>query len=91
VGVQEIRWDKGGTEPASEYTFFYRKGNNNHELGRVFLYYGYSKSSIGELLTKQAMGKRVLHIKNTYMLKLIINLLTDETEAIVSGNKFLYS
>jgi hypothetical protein len=32
VGVQEYRWDGGGTEPAGEYTFFYRKGNENHEL-----------------------------------------------------------
>jgi exonuclease III len=26
VGVQEVRWDRGGTEPAGEYTFFYGKG-----------------------------------------------------------------
>jgi hypothetical protein len=26
VGVQEGRWDKGGTEPADDYTFFYRMG-----------------------------------------------------------------
>jgi hypothetical protein len=23
VGVKEVRWDRGGTEPAGEYTFFY--------------------------------------------------------------------
>jgi hypothetical protein len=23
VGVQEVRWDRGGTELAGEYTFFY--------------------------------------------------------------------
>jgi hypothetical protein len=23
VGVQEVRWKGGGTEPAGEYTFFY--------------------------------------------------------------------
>jgi hypothetical protein len=33
VGVQEVRWDGGGTEPAGKYTFFYGKGNENHELG----------------------------------------------------------
>jgi hypothetical protein len=26
VGVQEVRWDGGGTERAGEYTFFYGKG-----------------------------------------------------------------
>jgi hypothetical protein len=34
VGVQEVRWDKGSTKPAGEYTFFYGKGNENYELGR---------------------------------------------------------
>jgi hypothetical protein len=33
VGVQEVRWEGGGTKPAGEYTFFYGKGNENHELG----------------------------------------------------------
>jgi hypothetical protein len=36
VGVQEVRWEGGGTEPAGEYIFFYGKGNQNHELGTVF-------------------------------------------------------
>jgi hypothetical protein len=32
VGVQDVRWVGSGTEPAGEYTFFYRKGNENHEI-----------------------------------------------------------
>jgi hypothetical protein len=32
VGVQEVRWEGGGTELAV-YTFFYGKGNENYELG----------------------------------------------------------
>jgi hypothetical protein len=27
VGVQEVRWEGGGTEPAGEYESFYGKGN----------------------------------------------------------------
>jgi hypothetical protein len=37
VGVQEVRREGGGTEPAGEYTFFYGKGSENHELGTGFL------------------------------------------------------
>jgi hypothetical protein len=36
VGVQEVRWEGSGTEPAGGYIFFYGKGNDNHELGTVF-------------------------------------------------------
>jgi hypothetical protein len=27
VGLQEVRWEGGGSKPAGEYTFFYGKGN----------------------------------------------------------------
>jgi hypothetical protein len=33
VGVQEVRWDKGGTVKAGDYSFFYGKGSENHQLG----------------------------------------------------------
>ena len=33
VGVQEVRWDKGGTVREGDYDFFYGKGNDNHQLG----------------------------------------------------------
>jgi hypothetical protein len=36
-GVQEVRREGSSTKPAGEYTFFYGKGNENHELGTVFL------------------------------------------------------
>jgi hypothetical protein len=39
VGVQEVRWDRGGTEPAGEYTFYYGCGSENHELGTGFSFF----------------------------------------------------
>jgi hypothetical protein len=38
VGVQDVRWDSGGTEPVGEYTFFYGEGNENHKLGTDFFF-----------------------------------------------------
>jgi hypothetical protein len=37
VGVQQVRWEGGGTEPVGAYTFFHGKGNENHELGTSLL------------------------------------------------------
>ena len=36
VGVQEVRWDKGGTVRAGDYNFYYGKGNENHHMGTGF-------------------------------------------------------
>jgi hypothetical protein len=43
------------------------------------------------LLTKQAVRekKMLLYTKNTFILKLLLNIVTAGTEAFVSGNKFL--
>jgi hypothetical protein len=39
MGVQEVRWDKGGTERPEDCTFFYGEGIEDHQLGTgLFLY-----------------------------------------------------
>jgi hypothetical protein len=36
VGMQEVRWEGGGTEPVGKYTFFNGKCNEKHELDTGF-------------------------------------------------------
>jgi hypothetical protein len=51
------------------------------------------KVNSGELLTKEAFKKKkLLHTRNTYILKLLLNIITARIEALVIlGNKFLYA
>jgi hypothetical protein len=38
VGVQEVRWVKGGTLRAGDFNFFCGKVNENHQWEEGFLY-----------------------------------------------------
>jgi hypothetical protein len=59
VGVQEVRWDRGRTEPAGEYTFFYGKGNEKHELGTGFFVHGRIVSAVRRV---EFISDRMSHI-----------------------------
>jgi hypothetical protein len=50
------------------------------------------KVTSGELLTKQAMRKKMYYVqKNTYILKLLLNVVTPRIEALASRCKLLYA
>jgi hypothetical protein len=36
MATQSVRWEKGGTERAKDYTLFYGEGNEDHQLGTDF-------------------------------------------------------
>jgi hypothetical protein len=48
VGVQEVRWEKGGTERAGGYTFFYGQGNGDHQIGTGIFVHTQSYQRLGE-------------------------------------------
>jgi len=38
LGVQEVKWDKGGTVKVRDNKFSYGKGNGNHKEEKICLY-----------------------------------------------------
>jgi hypothetical protein len=60
VGVQEVRWQKGGTERAEDYTFFYGQGSGDHQLGTGFFVH---KRIISAVRRVEFISDRMSYIK----------------------------
>jgi hypothetical protein len=59
VGVQEVRWDMGGTEPAANYAFFYGNENADHHLVTGFFVH---KRIISEVKRVEFVSDRMSYI-----------------------------
>jgi hypothetical protein len=59
VGVQEVRWEKGGTEQAEDYTFFYGQGNGEQQVRTGFFIH---KKIISEVRIVEFISDRLPYI-----------------------------
>jgi hypothetical protein len=76
---QNISWDRGGTEPAGEYTFFYGKGNENHELGRGFFIHKRIISAVNRVvLVSDGMSYIILRGRSCEIIVLNVHVPTND-------------
>jgi exonuclease III len=59
VGVQEVGWEKGSTERAEDYTFFYGQRNGDHQLGAGFFVH---KRILSAVRTEEFISDRMSYI-----------------------------
>jgi exonuclease III len=83
VGVQEVRWEGGGTEPAGEYTFFYGNGNEIHELGTGFFVHQRNISAIKRVeFVSDRMSYIILRGRCCHVIVLNVHAPTEDTDDV---------
>jgi hypothetical protein len=79
MGVQEVRWKRGGTKPADKYTFFNGKGNENHELGTGFFVHRRTTSAVNKVeFVSDRMTYIILRGRWCYVIVLNVHAPTED-------------
>jgi hypothetical protein len=94
-GIVGIRWDRCGTEQASEYAFFYGKRNENYELGTKFFFVFFVLLCVGffsSSLQVFVLGAKVFpRLCNRLQYSKTVRWKTDFSQLITFSSYFLYS
>jgi len=88
MGVQEVRWDKGGMVRAGDYNFFYAKVNENHQLETGFFVHHRRVSAVKrEEFVSDRMSYIVLRVCWCNIIVLIVHA-PSEVKSIDSKDSF---